>query len=255
VENRYLLRYSGCEVEEREMKRSFAPVLVLLVMVSGLLVAQPDEGRSTVEERFLQQQIEIQILRSQAASNDRESKLYALETVRSMYEAGDVQASEQLFDVIERLATEGVANQVRQGGRVINNYPIVRKEAAALLGEIGGPGAQEVLLRVVREDPEPMVLAEAVYALGRIGPTNADVVANHIVFTLTRENARISPDNNLAMAALLSLEQLFADGMEFEDPGQLQDTVGLIIDISTNYSYITIVRNKARDVLDQLTGQ
>jgi hypothetical protein len=245
------------------MKRSLASVLVLLVALSGTVMAQSDEdSRPSVEDVFLRQQIELQILRSQARSTDQESKLLALETVRDMYTSGDVQASRELFDVIELLATEGTSNQVRHGGRVINNYPIVRKEAAALLGDIGAGAdeevverAQEVLMRVIREDPEPMVLAEAIYALGKIGPSNADMVADHIVFTLTRENAMLAPDNNLAIASLYALERLFDAGLEFDDPGQLQDTVGLIIDISTNYSYITIVRDKARDLLDHLTGR
>lgn len=240
------------------MNRSFAIVCVLLVLTGAVALAQtpadPDRP-STIEDVFLRQQIEMQILSSQARSTDRESKLTALETVRKMYESGDLQAAPETFDIISLLATEGTSNQVRQAGRVINNYPVVRKEAAALLGDIGGPQAQNVLLVMVREDPEPMVLAEAVYALGKIGPQeNADMVADHIVYTLTRENAKISPDNNLALATLLALQKLFDAGMEFEDPGQLRDTVGLIIDISTNYRYITIVRERARDVLARLTG-
>ncbi|HKJ86176.1 MAG TPA: HEAT repeat domain-containing protein [Spirochaetia bacterium] len=238
------------------MKKSSATVLVLLILFSGFAFAQSDGDRpSTIEDVFLRQQIEMQILASQARSTERENKLVALETVRKMYESGDLQASPETFAIIELLATEGTSNQVRQSGRVINNYPVVRKEAAALLGDVGGPQAQSVLLVMVREDPEPMVLAEAVYALGKIGPQeNADMVANHIVFTLTRENAKISPDNNLALATLLALQRLFDAGMEFEDANQLRDTVGLIIDISTNYRYITIVRERARDVLAQLTS-
>jgi hypothetical protein len=151
------------------------------------------------------------------------------------------------------LATEGTSNEVRSAGRVVNNYPVVRARAASLLGDVGGREAQQVLLVMIREDPEPMVLAEAIYALGKIGPEeNADMVADHIVFTLTRENAKITPDNNLAMAALLAMEALFEAGMEFEDPDQLRDAVGLILDISTNYRYITIVRNRAQAVLDSL---
>lgn len=240
------------------MKKSFATGIVLLVVMGAAAFAQQaaDADRpSTIEDVFLRQQIEMQILASQARSSDRESKLTALETVRKMYESGDLQAAPETFDIITLLATEGTSNQVRQAGRVINNYPVVRKEAAALLGDIGGPQAQNVLLTMVREDPEPMVLAEAIYALGKIGPQeNADMVGDHIVFTLTRENAKISPDNNLALATLLALQKLFDQGMEFEDPGQLQDTVGLIIDISTNYRYISIVRDRARDVLARLSG-
>ena len=239
------------------MKKSVAAILVLLILGTGLAFAQDDgEDRpATIEDVFLRQQVELQILASQARSSDRASKLTALETVRKMYESGDLQAAPETFDIITLLATEGTSNQVRQAGRVINNYPVVRKEAAALLGDVGGPQAQNVLLTMVREDPEPMVLAEAIYALGKIGPQeNADMVGDHIVYTLTRENAKISPDNNLALATLLALQRLFEGGMEFEDPDQLQDTVGLIIDISTNYRYISIVRDRARDVLARLSG-
>lgn len=237
------------------MKKGLA-IAVLIMLIAGLGFAQTDDERTqTIEDVFLRQQIELQILSSQARSTDRESKLLALETVREMYETGDLEADPQTFDIIQLLATEGTSNQVRQAGRVINNYPVVRKEAAALLGDIGGAEAQVVLLSMVREDPEPMVLAEAIYALGKIGPEdNADMVADHIVFTLIRENAKISPDNNLALATLLALQRLFDAGMEFEDPDQLADTVGLIIDISTNYRYITIVRDRARSVLASLTG-
>ena len=237
------------------MKKSLA-ITVLIVLIAGMGLAQADEDRSqTIEDVFLRQQIELQILSSQARSTDRESKLLALETVRKMYDTGDLETDDQTFGIIQLLATEGTSNQVRQSGRVINNYPVVRKEAAALLGDIGGREAQTVLLTMVREDPEPMVLAEAIYALGKIGPEdNADAVADHIVFTLIRENAKISPDNKLALATLLALQSLFDAGMEFEDPDQLADTVGLIIDISTNYRYITIVRDRARDVLARLTG-
>lgn len=238
------------------MKKSLA-ITVLIVLVAGFGFAQSDDDRpTTIEDIFLRQQIELQILQSQARSTDRESKLLALETVRKMVESGDIDPNDgRTFEIIHDLATEGTSNQVRQSGRVINNYPVVRKEAAALLGDIGGREAQGVLLSMVREDPEPMVLAEAIYALGKIGPEdNADMVADHIVYTLVRENAKISPDNNLALATLLALQRLFDGGIEFEDPDQLSDTIGLIIDISTNYRYITIVRDRARDVLANLTG-
>lgn len=238
------------------MKRSFAVVTVLLLVISGVVVAQTDRssgGRpATIEDVFLRQAIEIQILKSQANSTDQDAKLLAVDTIRQMYEAGNLQASEEIFAVLETLATEGTSFQVRSGGRLINNYPVVRKEAAALLGDVGGPGAQDVLLKILREDPEPMVLSEAIYALGKIGPSEADMVANHIVYTLSRENAKLAPDNNLALATLLALRNLFEQGMELT-PDELQNTVGLIIDISTNYRYITMVRDHAKSVLAHLT--
>lgn len=234
------------------MKRTLVTVMVLVALTTGLAFAQTDdEDRpATIEELYLSQEIEIQIISSQARSNDRDSKLQAIQTVRELYDAGDLQITPELFTVIESLATEGTSREVRSGGRVINYFPVVRKEAAALLGDIGGPGAANVLLELVREDPEPMVLAEAIYGLGKIGLNDEGKVTDHLVYVLTRENARPAPDNNLALATLLSLEKLVEQGVDLD-----ADTVGLIIDISTNYRYITIVRDRARDVLAGLTGR
>jgi HEAT repeat protein len=233
------------------MKRILAAVVVLVVVVTGIAFAQNADGDrpATIEELYLSQEIEIQIISSQARSNDRDSKLLALETVRKLYEAGDIQITQDLFTVIEALATEGTSREVRSGGRIVNYFPVVRKEAAALLGDIGGPGAKNVLLEMVREDPEPMVLAEAIYGLGKIGLNENNEVTNHLIWVLTRENAQLAPDNNLALATLLAVEKLVEQGVALDS-----DTVGLIIDISTNYRYITIVRDRARDVLAGLTG-
>lgn len=233
------------------MKRTLATALVLIVVVTGVAVAQTTSDRpATIEELYLSQEIGIQIIASQARSNDRESKLVALQTARELFEAGDLVVTPELLTVVESLATEGTSREVRSGGRIINYYPVVRKEAAALLGDMGGSGAKNVLLQIVREDPEPMVLAEAIYALGKIGMNDDNEVTDHLVFALTRENAQIAPDNNLALATLLSLEKLVDQGAELDT-----NAVGLIIDISTNYRYISIVRDKAKDVLRGLTNR
>ncbi len=234
------------------MKRTLAAVVVLVVVMTGFAFAQETarERPATIEELYLSQEIEIQIISSQARSNDRDSKLLAIETVRKLYEAEDLNISQDLFTVIESLATEGTSREVRSAGRVINYFPVVRKEAAALLGDIGGPGAKAVLLEMVREDPEPMVLAESIYALGKIGLNENNEVTDHLIYVLARENAQYAPDNNLALATLLAIENLVEQGAALDS-----DTVGMIIDISTNYRYITMVRDRARAVLAGLTGR
>ncbi len=234
------------------MKRILGAILALIILAAGTAFAQSSDNQrpATIEELYLSQEIEIQIISSQARSNDRDSKLLAIETIRKLYDSGDLTITPELFTVIESLATEGTSREVRSAGRVVNYFPVVRKEAAVLLGDIGGPGAGNVLLEMVREDPEPMVLAEAVYALGKIGLNEGNRVTDHLVYVLTRENAKAAPDNNLALATLLSLEKLVDQGVALDS-----DTIGLIIDISTNYRYITIVRERARSVLAGLTGR
>lgn len=232
------------------MTRTLTIAMMLILVVSGVAFSQIGDDRpATIEELYLSQEIGIQIISSQARSNDRDAKLVAIETARELFEAGDLVVTPELLTIVESLATEGTSREVRSGGRVVNYFPVVRKEAAALLGDMGGEGPKNILLEIVREDPEPMVLAEAIYALGKIGLNEANEVTNHIVFVLTRENARLAPDNNLALATLLAMDKLVEQGAELD-----VDAVTLLIDLSTNYRYITMVRDRASDLLARLSG-
>ena len=101
-------------------KRSIL-VLGLLLLVALMGSAQDEEGEQqaadqTIEELYLSQDIELQIIRGQALSNDREMKLLALQSIRSMVEEGSLSEDNPgLFTVLEALATEGTARQVRSG--------------------------------------------------------------------------------------------------------------------------------------------
>ncbi len=230
------------------MRKTFALVVGLLVLASSLAPAQTsggEGGQPTIEELYLSQDLEVQIIRSQALSNDRDMKLLALQSIRGM---GDG-ASPEVMAILSSLATEGTSRQVRSGGAVINYYPEVRRAAAEILGDVGGERAKDILLDVLLEDPEPMVLAEAIYALGRIGINEENEVTDHLVFLLRRENAKVNPDNNLAYAALLGLEKLSQAGGTLDG-----DSVNLILEVATG-RYISTVRLKALDVLRILRGQ
>lgn len=228
------------------MKRTLALVVGFLVLAACVASAQSGEGgQPTIEELYLSQDLEIQIVRSQALSNDRDMKLLALQTIRDM--GGN--SSPEVMAVLQSLATEGTTRQVRSNGAVINYFPEVRRASAELLGDIGGERAKDILLEMVLEDPEPMVLAEAIYALGEIGINEDNEVTDHLVFILRRENAKVTPDNNLAYATLLGLEKLAAGGATID-----ADSIELILDIATG-GYISTVRLKALDVLQKLRGR
>ena len=232
-------------------------VLGLLLFVTLLIPAQNQEGDGegdgeeadqTIEELYLSQDIELQIIRGQALSNDREMKLLALQSIRDMVEDGSLsQDTPGMFTVLEALATEGTARQVRSGGGVINNYPDIRRQATALLGDVGGERAKEVLIDVLQEDPETMVLSEAVYALGRIGINDDNRTVQHIVRVLQVQNASETPDNNLAYASLLALEKIANAQGGLSDP----EAINVILEVAGG-TYIRTVRLKAVDVLSNL---
>lgn len=232
--------------------RKCGMVLLFLGMLIPL-AAQNSSGSSgsneqlTIEELFLSQDIDIQIMRSQALATDRESKLLALQTIRSSISSGSVgEGDPQAIAILDSLAGEGVYRVVRQGGSVINDFPEVRRQAANLLGEIGGTNAKNVLVKMLDGDPEPMVLSEAVFALGKIG-INDNEVTLRLVQVLRRNNAAALPDNNLAFATLLAFEQLASVGSGIARPDILQSIIEVL---SSNY--IQVVKLKALDLLTNL---
>lgn len=236
------------------MKHVFILIVVCLLfagMAFGQSSADSQRQEQTIEELYLSQDIELQIIRGQALSNDRELKFLALQSIRASVQDGSLtEENPGLFVILQALATEGTARQVRSEGAVINNFPEIRRQSAQLLGEIGGERSQRVLLTILQEDPEPMVLAEAVYALGTIGINEDNDTLNNIVFMLRRENAREAPDNNLAFAALLALEKIAARQGGISDP----ETINVVLEVAAG-SYVRDVRLKAIDVINKLRGR
>jgi HEAT repeat protein len=233
------------------MKHNWAVLLLgIFLLLGNVVFAQQDQdsgGQLSIEELYLSQDVEVQIMRSQALANDRESKLLALQTIRSIVDSGQSTVEEgAVVAVLESLGGEGVYRVVRQGGSVINNFPEVRRQAANLLGEVGGDSSKTVLLKMLNNDNEPMVLAEAVFALGKIGINTVEVTES-MVSALRRNTLQIVPDNNFAFATLLALERLRETDAGIARANILQ---ALIEVVSGNY--IEVVKLKAVDLISSL---
>ncbi len=230
--------------EVRTMKKPVLLTLIaLLCLLTTGLAAQEDESAGrTIEELYLSQDLEIQIMRSQALADDREMKLLALQTIRDMVEGG--RSADGVYPILESLATEGSARQVRSNGAVINNFPEIRRQATQLLGEVGGEQAKDSLVRIMLTDPEPMVLAEAAYALGEIGINDNSEVSDSLVQTLLVENANPTPDNNLAFAIILALESLSEASGGLADP----EVLNVLLETASS-PYIRAVRRRAVEAI------
>ncbi len=231
-----------------KLSKGLIAVALFLLLSVAVLVAQDDEGALTIEELYLSSDIEIQLLRSQAVSDNRDSKVLALQTIRDMLDAGRLTADNQAVTVVlDALAGEGTGTSVRSGGRVVNDFPEVRRQAVELLGRVGGEGSKDILFRVVKDDPEPMVLSEAIYALGRIGENTNMETTLYLADVLQRNTARVNPDNNMAFATLLSLEKLMDSEEGIGDPRALEALLDVV-----GGNYIKSVRLKALSVIEKL---
>ncbi|MDR2247989.1 MAG: HEAT repeat domain-containing protein [Treponema sp.] len=199
----------------------------------------------SVEESYRQESVENMIIREQSRADGMEMKLIALEYIRDAIDRGN--RGPEIQSALEYLAMEGIINIIREGNRVINNYPQVRVKAVEYLGDMGTPEAKNLLIRLVHTDKEPMVLQEAIKSLGRLNTNDGNEIINAISEVVIRRNNLNLPDNLLAFSALDVYDKIAKANSGLQDPMMVQTVINIA---EGNYS--PSVRNRARQVLANL---
>jgi HEAT repeat protein len=189
------------------LKRFFILTIVAIFVLPAVM-GQSKDSDATIEESYLQEAIELMIIRETSRSNSREQKMIALEHIASALERGST--NDELRISLEYLSLEGTQNRVMEGGRQMNNYPDVRRQAAKYLGTVGTKEAKTTLIKICTTDNEPMVLQEAIKSLGTIGMNDNDDTINAVIWVGNRNNAVAAPDNILALAVVDALDRLAA---------------------------------------------
>jgi hypothetical protein len=222
-----------------------AALLVLPVMATAQTATGTSSDREmSVEQSYLQESVELMIIREQSRTDSRDLKMVALEYIGNAIDRGN--KSDEIRAALEYLSLEGVINVARENGRVVNNFPDVRKEAASYLGKFGTTEAKDTLLRIVNRDNEPMVITEAIRSLGIIGLNNADEVTQTISWTVSRFTM-LNPDNFIALSALDAYAKIAAANNGIRD----RSVVETIIKIMEG-PYIRPVQDRAKELLDEL---
>jgi hypothetical protein len=229
------------------MKRKILVVIAAALMIwmypaTAQTGTTPEKERErTIEELYLSQNIELQIIKNQAQSNDWEVRNLAIQSLRTMAAEKRINADNPgAFLILENLAKQ-------EQGPNTKNFNLIRKDACTILGEIGDERSRQILMDVVMTDTEPMVLAEAVYALGLIGKDPKGEVLNRLMWILHRENMKSTPDNNFAFATLLSIEKLARSEDGLKNP----ESIGVLVEV-LEANYIRDVKLKAVDVIYKL---
>lgn len=227
------------------MLKRYNMILVLfLVFSAAVLFAQNAENSAkrdkerTIEELYLSQNIELQLIKNQALSNEWELKDLAIQNLRAMAADGRINDDNPGgFIILESLAKQEQPVNTR-------NFNLVRKDACNILGDIGGERSQRILIDVLMTDKETMVLSEAVYALGKIGKDKDGNVMNRLMWILHKENMKATPDNNFAFSTLLAVEKI----AKSEDGIKHPETLNILIEILEK-NYLKDVKLKAIDVI------
>lgn len=226
------------------IKNSFLALGIVLVFPSMLrgqhFDFNLDEG-ITVEESYLQESVDLMIIREQSRAEGREMKLSALSNIKAAIGRG-VKGGEVL-NALEYMALDGILNKTAYKG---GDTPDIRAQVALYLGELGSPEASEVLIRLLTIEQEVMVLTEAVKSLTKIGINEKGKTVNTITKMLTRFDM-FYPDNLLTLACLEAYEQ-FAD----QNGGKLSPETLLFIARVSEGAYRGAIRQRAKQLLTKL---
>lgn len=206
----------------------------------------PTTGERTVEEAYVQDSTEVMILRVEAMSETKESKLNALNGMREAIQAG--RTGEDMRRLLEYLSQEGIVYVTREAGlgRPKNNFPDLRMYACDLLGEFKTAAAKDTLLRVLLTEQEPMVLGAAIRSLGKIGINDGNETSQTIALIANRFDI-LYPDNSMAFEVLIAYERLARETGGLSDPLAFE----AIIKISKG-NYVKPVKTKALELIKVL---
>jgi HEAT repeat protein len=217
-----------------------------LIAAVSLVMGQEggSNGELSIEESYLQESVELMIIRETSRSDSRDQKQVAIRYLDQAIKRGNT--GDDVRGALEYLSMEGVMSKARENGRLVNNYPDVRKDAATLLGELGTPEAKDTLIKICVADPEPMVLQAAVASLGKIGMNDNGETVAAIAWIVTRFDV-LNPDNLLALQAIDAFDKIAAKNNGIKDPNAIR----MLIRIAGG-PYIKPVRERAEQVLENL---
>ena len=202
------------------------------------------EEETSVESEYLND-VDGDIIMTLAESDDYDNKLVALQYLQSAIEDGN--DSDTVIQALDKLAGEGLTNQSRTNGRLTNNFPEIRRQACLLMAKVPTEHSKNTLVSIAVADNEPMVIAAAVKSLGEIGINENDEVVDAIAFA-NRRNQVLNPTSSLALEVLTAYETL-ADKTENK-----KTMIDSIARISSDYHYVTPVRQKAYKLLKSISS-
>lgn len=214
-----------------------------MMLLAGFAFAQ-SEKESSVESEYLND-VDGDIIMTLAESDEYDNKLVAIQYLSAALEDGNT--SDAVIQALDRLAGDGLTTQNRTNGRLMNNFPEIRREACKLMAKVPTEHSKNMLISIAVADNEPMVIAAAVKSLGEIGINENDEAVDAIAFA-NRRNQVLNPTSSLALEVLNAFEML-ADSTENK-----KTMIDAVARISTDYHYVTPVRQKAYKLLKKLSS-
>lgn len=202
------------------------------------------KSETSVEEEYMSDVDGVVIL-TLAQSDEYDNKLVAMQFLEEAVENGNT--SPDVMQALNQLAGEGINTQARTNGRLMNNFPDIRRRACLTLGKVKTEESKNYLVKVALAENEPMVISAAVNSLGEIGINKNDEVVDAISFA-NRRNQILNPTSSLAFEVVDAYAKLA------ENTNNKKIIIDSLGKIAADYHYATPVRTKALKLLKQMSS-
>jgi HEAT repeat protein len=226
------------------VKRLSVLITASVIAVSAIAAQSNIGGDLSVEASYLNESIQLMIIRETARASTREQKFVALEYINDAINRGS--KNDDIRQTLEFLSREGRRSIAIENGRVVNNFPDVRRLSAKYLGQIGTEEARKSLLDICQYENEPMVLQEAIKSLGDIGVNDNNETVVIISWAFSKFD-NLNPDNLMALATIDAFENIAKQNNGINHP----EAVRTLTRIAEG-QYITPVKERARQLLSDL---
>ena len=185
-------------------------------------------------------------------STDKDSKELALDYAQKAVDAGQQERRYQELPGVPRPREHRRHRAERRSGVATNNFPDIRRQACEYLGEFPSVESKDTLVKVIGNSKveDPMVLAEAIRSLGKIGMNDNDEVVHAICNSVNHfSNVGMSEDR-LAVYTLFAFTDLADKNKGIKDMSSVTDT---ILEF-TKGSYVATVKKLAMQTLEKLAS-
>jgi hypothetical protein len=214
--------------------------------------AAPKAGEKTVEEAYLQEAAEMVMVRELSRGEEKDGKILALLYAKRALDGG--RKNEEIRSALQYLALENSKVIIRSGGlgASTNNFPDIRAKACEYLGEFPSPATKDTLETVLRNTriEDPMVLAEAIRSLAKIGANDADEVVGVIANSVNHFAAVGMSEDRLAVYTLFAFSDLADKNHGIKDMATVTSTIMKF----TEGSYVGAVKRLALDTLSKISA-
>ncbi|MCF7913590.1 MAG: HEAT repeat domain-containing protein [Spirochaetaceae bacterium] len=212
---------------------------------------QPGEsvtGKS-IEELYLSSTVSLDALGIQLEGGTPDQKMLAMATLENQMERNIEEGKEDdIYNILVPIVEKGVLDVTGNENSIEGYNAVARKEAVRLLGVLGTTTARDQLVLTVKYDPDPMVRAQALFGLGKIGTDDNGDVTRAIAKMLFKETLRRPPSENAVYAGILAIEQISADPLNTVDDYVRE----VLVDIAACGSCVRLLRNNALRVLSKM---